>query len=141
MTEEEQLATDTKKAIKASKEAFRLQQQTEDSSDEAGITPDVPDELTRKFTTSSEGDGDVLEVHDEGKGSSTTKDDTEIDRGSEYDSHQSDDEYMNEGDTTWLSTDEEEKGNEDDDEEDDDRSIDIEETNDEEQTWRMKIKQ
>ncbi|GKB29959.1 copia protein [Tanacetum coccineum] len=109
--------------------------------DEAGITPDVPDELTSKFTTSSEGDGDVLEVHDEGKGSSTTKDDTEIDRGSEYDSHQSDDEYMNEGDTTWLSTDEEEKGNEDDDEEDDDRSIDIEETNDEEHTRRMKIKQ
>ncbi|GJR85987.1 copia protein [Tanacetum coccineum] len=96
---------------------------------------------TSKFTTSSEGDGDVLEVHDEGKGSSTTKDDTEIDRGSEYDSHQSDDEYMNEGDTTWLSTDEEEKGNEDDDEEDDDRSIDIEETNDEEHTRRMKIKQ
>ncbi|GJT34729.1 hypothetical protein Tco_0925148, partial [Tanacetum coccineum] len=51
--------------------------------------------------------------------------------GSEDDSHQSDDEHVNEGDITWLSIDEEEKGNEDDDDKDDDRSIDIEETDDE----------
>ncbi|GJZ58634.1 hypothetical protein Tco_0614450 [Tanacetum coccineum] len=98
MTKEEQLAADMKKAIKAIKEALRLQQQTGDS-----------------------------KVPDEGKGSSTTKTDTEINWGSEDDSHQSNDEHVNEGDITWLSTDEEEKGNED----DDDRSIDIEETDDE----------
>ncbi|GJW39079.1 hypothetical protein Tco_0064924 [Tanacetum coccineum] len=46
-------------------------------------------------------------------------------------SHQSDDEHVNEGEITWLSTNDDEKANEDDDEYDDDRSIDIEETNDE----------
>ncbi|GKF74020.1 hypothetical protein Tco_0220352, partial [Tanacetum coccineum] len=81
MSAEEQLAADMKKAIKAK----------------------VPDELTGKFTTSSEGAGIVLEVPAEGKCS----------------------------EITWLSTDEEEKANEDDDEEDDDRSIDIAETDDE----------
>ncbi|GKC14353.1 hypothetical protein Tco_1011135 [Tanacetum coccineum] len=103
MSKEEQLAADIKKAIKASKEAFRLQQQTGDSSEGAGITPEVLDELTGKFTTSSKGAGIVLE-------------------GSKDDSHQSDDEQVNEGHITWLSTDEEEKGNDDDDEDDDDRS-------------------
>ncbi|GJS99461.1 hypothetical protein Tco_0820631 [Tanacetum coccineum] len=63
-----------------------------DSSEGAGITPEVPDELTRKFITSSEGASIVPE-------------------GSEDDSHQSDDEYV--------------------DEEDDDRSIDIAENDDE----------
>nr|GEX36225.1 hypothetical protein [Tanacetum cinerariifolium] len=67
----------------------------------------------------------------EGKGKSATKADTKIDWGSEDDSHQSNDEHVNEGDITWLSTDEEEKGNEYDDDKDDDRSIDIEETDNE----------
>ncbi|GJV08578.1 hypothetical protein Tco_1346234 [Tanacetum coccineum] len=95
MSVEEQLAADTKKAIKASKEAFRLQQQTADSSEGACITPDVPNELTGKFTTSSEGVGIVPEVLDEGKGSSATKADAEIDWGSKDDSHQSNDEHVN----------------------------------------------
>ncbi|GKE64799.1 hypothetical protein Tco_1518960 [Tanacetum coccineum] len=90
MTDEEQLVTNTKKAIKASKEALRLQQQTKDLSEGA-------------------------EVLDEGKGSSVTKANTEINWGLENDSHQSDDEYVNEDEITWLSTNEEEKGNEDDD--------------------------
>ncbi|GJT13458.1 hypothetical protein Tco_0860500 [Tanacetum coccineum] len=47
MSEEEQLAADTKKAIKASKEAHRIQQQTGDSSEGAGITPEVIDESTK----------------------------------------------------------------------------------------------
>nr|GEU41091.1 hypothetical protein [Tanacetum cinerariifolium] len=75
-----------------------------DSSEGVGITPEVPDESTRKFTTSSEGADD---------------------------SHQSDDEHVNEDEITWVSTNDEEKANEDDEEEDDDRSIDIEETDDE----------
>nr|GEW71397.1 hypothetical protein [Tanacetum cinerariifolium] len=102
MTDEEQLAADMKKAIKASKEALGLQQQTIDSSEGAGITPEAPDELTGKFTTSKEGAGIILEVPDGGK-----------------------------DEITWLSTDEEEKGTEDDDEVDDDRSIGIAKTNDE----------
>ncbi|GJX80066.1 hypothetical protein Tco_0328215 [Tanacetum coccineum] len=121
-----------KKAIKASKEALRLPQQTRDSSEGAGITPEVSDEFTVKFTTSSEGASIAPEVPDEGKGKSATKADAEIDWGSEDDSHQSDDEYVDEGEITWLSTDEEEKSNEDDDEEeDDDMSINIAETDDE----------
>ncbi|GJY96219.1 hypothetical protein Tco_0512580 [Tanacetum coccineum] len=91
----------------------------------------VLDELTGKFTTSSEGVGIVPEVPDDGKGISATKVDAEIDWGSEDDSHQSDDEYVDEGEITWLSTDEEEKANKYNDEEDDDRSIDIAETDDE----------
>ncbi|GJW23708.1 hypothetical protein Tco_0034330 [Tanacetum coccineum] len=63
MTEEEQLAADTKKAIKASKEAVRLQQRIEESS-EVGITPEV--QLTGIFTTSSEGAG-MSRVPDKGK--------------------------------------------------------------------------
>ncbi|GKE78447.1 hypothetical protein Tco_1544567, partial [Tanacetum coccineum] len=94
-------------------------------------TSNVLDELTGKFTTSSEEDGIIPDVPDEGKGSFTTKDDAEIDWGSEDDNHQSDDDHMNKGDITWLFTDEEEKGNKDDDEEDDNRSIDFEETDDE----------
>ncbi|GJY40104.1 hypothetical protein Tco_0427374 [Tanacetum coccineum] len=100
---EEQLVADTKKAIKSSKEALILQQRIEDSSEGAGITPEVPDELTRK--TSS--------------------------KGAEDDNYQSDEEDVNVDDITWLSTDEEEKAKGDDDEEDDDRSIDIEEIDDE----------
>ncbi|GJU31058.1 hypothetical protein Tco_1174647 [Tanacetum coccineum] len=66
MSEEEQLVDDAKKAIKASKEALKLQQQeTGDSSEGAGITLEVPNELTGKFTTSSEGAGIVPKVLDE----------------------------------------------------------------------------
>ncbi|GJW81271.1 hypothetical protein Tco_0145246 [Tanacetum coccineum] len=42
MTEEEQLVADTKKAIKASKKANRIQQQSIGSSEGDGITPEVP---------------------------------------------------------------------------------------------------
>ncbi|GJS41526.1 hypothetical protein Tco_0566569 [Tanacetum coccineum] len=105
---EERLAANTKKAIKASKEAFRLQQQTGDSSQGAGITPEVPDELTGK--TSSEGVGTVPEVPNEEKGSSAAKSDAKIDWGSEDDSHQSDEEFVNVDDIPWVFTEEEEKG-------------------------------
>ncbi|GJW46657.1 hypothetical protein Tco_0078303 [Tanacetum coccineum] len=67
----------------------------EDSSEGAGITPEVPDDLTGKFTPQVK----------------------------ELVLYQSpDDEYVNRGEITWLSTNEEEKGNEDDDEEDDDKN-------------------
>ncbi|GKD23754.1 hypothetical protein Tco_1225457 [Tanacetum coccineum] len=85
MNVEEQLAADTKKAIKASKEALRLQQRTGDSN------------YTR-----------------------------------EDDSYQSDEEYINVDDITWLSTNEEEKAKGDDEEEDDDRKKNVAEKVEEE---------
>ncbi|GJV82189.1 hypothetical protein Tco_1518059 [Tanacetum coccineum] len=68
-TEEEQLAADTKKAIKASKKAKRIQQQSVGSSEGAGIT---------------------LEVPDEPKNSSVTKVDAKADWGSKSESDKSD---------------------------------------------------
>ncbi|GKE11940.1 hypothetical protein Tco_1415491, partial [Tanacetum coccineum] len=108
LTEEEQLAADMIQAIKASKINTRSQLHTGDSSKGAGITLEVPDESTDKLTTSSEGAGITLEVPDEVKGSYVAKADTTID---------------------WGSDDEN-----DDDDDDDDRSIDIEETGDDERT-------
>ncbi|GJV18624.1 hypothetical protein Tco_1367644 [Tanacetum coccineum] len=46
-----------------------------------------------------------IQVPNEGKGSLASKADAEIDWGSKDDSHQSNDEHVNEGDITWLSTD------------------------------------
>ncbi|GJU26672.1 hypothetical protein Tco_1165293 [Tanacetum coccineum] len=126
MSEEEQLDVDTKKAIKSSKQSLKIQQQIGDSSEGAGFTPEVLDESTGKYTTSSEGAGIIPEVPDEAKGNSATKVNAKIDWGLEDDNHQSDEEYVNEGEITWLFTDDEEKANE-----DDDISIDIEETDDE----------
>ncbi|GKC55189.1 hypothetical protein Tco_1077934 [Tanacetum coccineum] len=74
----------------------------------------VLDELTGK--TSSEGAGIIPEVPDEVKGSSAAKADAKIDWGSKDDSNQSDEEYVNVDDITWISTDEEEKAKGDDDE-------------------------
>ncbi|GJZ06881.1 hypothetical protein Tco_0540674 [Tanacetum coccineum] len=48
MTEEEQLAADTNKALKASKEASRIQQQSAGSSEGAGITQEGSDEESDK---------------------------------------------------------------------------------------------
>ncbi|GJR72532.1 hypothetical protein Tco_0084897 [Tanacetum coccineum] len=63
-----QLAADTQKAIKASRHAYRHQQQTRGSSKGAGITPKVPDELKNTSKGSSEGAGITPEVPDEPKG-------------------------------------------------------------------------
>nr|GEX02456.1 putative reverse transcriptase domain-containing protein [Tanacetum cinerariifolium] len=62
----------------------------------ARITPEVPDELTSKFTASSEGAGIIPEVLDDEKGSSATKADIKIDWGLEDECQQSGDEYVNE---------------------------------------------
>ncbi|GJS86591.1 hypothetical protein Tco_0769227 [Tanacetum coccineum] len=114
----------SKKKSLERKEAFKIQQLTRDSSEGAGITPEVPEELIGK--TSSEGAGTEPEVPDEGKGSPATKVGVEIDWGSKDDNYQSDEEDVNVHDITWLSTGEQEKAKG-----DDDRSIDIEETDDE----------
>ncbi|GJW79570.1 hypothetical protein Tco_0143545 [Tanacetum coccineum] len=108
MTAEEQFAADTKKAMKASKqasrEATRTIQKSRGSSEGAGFTPVVPNELTV---------GPVAKA----------KHDVVIEWGSEEESDKSD---VNVDDIPWVSTsDEREKGD------DDDRSIDIEDVNDE----------
>ncbi|GJU18183.1 hypothetical protein Tco_1146149 [Tanacetum coccineum] len=86
-----QLAVDTHKAIKASRRAYRIQQQTRGSSEGAGITPKVPDEPKGKSKGSSEGAGITPKVPDEPKGKSVAQDD---DWGSDEEEHKisSDDE-------------------------------------------------
>nr|GEW35105.1 putative reverse transcriptase domain-containing protein [Tanacetum cinerariifolium] len=118
MTDEKLLADDTKKARKTSKEAFILQQQTEG----VGITPEVPDELTGKFTTSSEGVGSVP------KGN---VDDDEDDDDKSIDIAETDDERTDSknGDQAMTNVDkivaeklEEEKGDEEEQQADDDEA-------------------
>ncbi|GJR38515.1 hypothetical protein Tco_1214199 [Tanacetum coccineum] len=96
LTVEEQLATDTMQAIKASKMVIKSRPHTGGSSKGASITPEVPDESTFIFTTSSERIGITLGVPNE------------------------------------VSSDEEEE-KQDDQDDDDDRSINIEETDDEDE--------
>ncbi|GJQ96994.1 hypothetical protein Tco_0008133 [Tanacetum coccineum] len=87
-------------ALKARRKISRSQSHTGGSSEGASVTPEVLDESTCIFTTSSEGTGIKPGVHDEVK--------------------------INE-EIEWLSTDEEEKKQDDD---DDDRSIDLAEIDD-----------
>nr|GEV50401.1 hypothetical protein [Tanacetum cinerariifolium] len=87
--------------------------------------------VSKKKSLDPEGAGIIPKVPDEAKGYSIAKVDSKIDWGSEDKSDWSDEEPVNEGDITWLFTDDEEKANEDDDKEDVERSIDIEETGDE----------
>ncbi|GJR55819.1 hypothetical protein Tco_1406340 [Tanacetum coccineum] len=96
LTKEEQLAADTMQAIKASKKVSRSQSHIGDSSEGAGITPEVPDESTDKITTLSKGAGITPEVLDEAKASSTAKADAAIDCGSEEESDWSDEAHVNE---------------------------------------------
>ncbi|GJX97196.1 hypothetical protein Tco_0352994 [Tanacetum coccineum] len=133
-TEEEQLAADTMQAIKASRKVSKSQPHTKDSSEGDGIKPEVSDESTCIFTTSSEGTGITLGVPDEVKGSSATKADSAIDWGSENESDQFDETQVNEVEIEWVSTNKQEEQQDDQDDDDDDRSIDLEETNDDEKT-------
>ncbi|GKC59252.1 hypothetical protein Tco_1086850 [Tanacetum coccineum] len=88
VSEKEQLSGDTKKTIKAIKEARRIQ--------ETQVKELV---LHQRFLMTQQANlqPQVKEL------------------GSEYDSHQSDDEHVNEDEVTWVSTNDEEKANEDDD--------------------------
>ncbi|GKB55026.1 hypothetical protein Tco_0905779 [Tanacetum coccineum] len=104
MIEEEQLAANTKKAIKASKKAKRIQQQS---------------------TGSSEGVGITLEVPNEPKASSIAKVDAKDDWDFDNKSDKSDEHVVNEGEVGVLLTDDKEKAY-DDEMQDDDKSIDIE---------------
>ncbi|GJS49224.1 hypothetical protein Tco_0599345 [Tanacetum coccineum] len=109
-----QLALDTHKAIKASKRNIRTQQQFGGSSEGAGITPEVPDELKGKSIVSSEGAGITPEVLDETKGKTATQVD--------------DDDW---GKIEWILTDDEKKT--DDDKVYSDDEVHKEETHDDEE--------
>ncbi|GJT59417.1 putative reverse transcriptase domain-containing protein [Tanacetum coccineum] len=97
------------------KEGRIIQLLIEGSSEGAGITPKVPDESTGIFITSIKGDGIIPE-------------------GSEAENDWSDEAKANEGEIEWLSSDEDEDEHDDDDDDDDDRTIDIEETDEDERT-------
>ncbi|GKG39114.1 hypothetical protein Tco_0463259 [Tanacetum coccineum] len=69
-----ELPIDIHKAIKASRRVYRIKQQTEGSSEGAGITPEVPDEPKGKSTGFSKRAGITPEVPDESKGKTTVHD-------------------------------------------------------------------
>ncbi|GJU06340.1 hypothetical protein Tco_1122770 [Tanacetum coccineum] len=127
---EEQLATDTMQALKASKRSSKNKPHIRGSSEEPGVTPGVLDESTVILTTSSEGTGTKPRVPDELKGSSEVKGDFAIDWGSKEESEYSEEENVDE-EIEWLTTHEEEEKKDDD---ENDRSINMEKTNDDEET-------
>nr|GEW73015.1 hypothetical protein [Tanacetum cinerariifolium] len=122
----------------AQKRESIFQHQTGGSSEGAGLRPENPDELTRKYAYSNEGDSTSLEVPDESKDKSKPIDDLDswgsIDE-EEYLLSQRDEKPK---DIPWKSTDEDEFDNDEedesdddneDDEEEDDKGIDIKKTN------------
>ncbi|GKA49283.1 hypothetical protein Tco_0742241 [Tanacetum coccineum] len=107
---EEQLATDTMQALKASKR--------------------VSDESTVILTTSHEGTGIKPGVPNAVQGNSAAKAGVTLDWGSKNKSEYSEEETVDK-EIEWVTTDEEEEMKDDD---DNDRSIDIEKTNNEQET-------
>ncbi|GJU35619.1 hypothetical protein Tco_1183973 [Tanacetum coccineum] len=89
---EEQLATDTMQALKASKRSSKNKPHIRGSSEETCVTLGVLDESTVILTTSSEGTGTKPGVPDEVKGNSEVKGDFAIDWGSEEESEYSEEE-------------------------------------------------
>ncbi|GJX22058.1 hypothetical protein Tco_0226503 [Tanacetum coccineum] len=106
------LATDTRKAIKASKCDERSQHQSGGSSKGAGITPEVPDESQAKSTHTNKGDGITPEVPDVSKAMI----------------QESDEDWGSEEDEVVLISEDERTDS------DDDKSIDLNQINDEEET-------
>nr|GFA47787.1 hypothetical protein [Tanacetum cinerariifolium] len=102
LTLDEQLAADTMQACKNSQKTSRRKPSTGGSNEKTGITPGVPDESTIVFPTSYEGTDDILGVPDELKVTSKAK-------------------------MIYSNNDEEKKYDV-----DDDKSIDLENTNNEE---------
>ncbi|GKD96974.1 hypothetical protein Tco_1380871 [Tanacetum coccineum] len=105
MTEEERLAIDIMKAIKASKIISRSQPHTGGSSEELV------------------------------KGTSKAKAESAIDWGLDNESYYSEEEHVDEEEIEWVSTNDEEE-HQDDKDDDDDKSIDLKETNDEDEYVR-----
>ncbi|GKE56912.1 hypothetical protein Tco_1496097 [Tanacetum coccineum] len=117
LTNEEQLAADTIRALKASRQSSKSQLQTRGSSEGTGTKPGVPDESTITPTTSSEGTGTKPGVLDEEKVTFKAKADVILDWGLEEES-----EYYEEGQDDDEETDNEfvhgeEQVNDDEDEE------------------------
>ncbi|GKF40526.1 hypothetical protein Tco_0120587, partial [Tanacetum coccineum] len=104
LTAKEQLVVDTMQALKASRKSSRSQPHAGGSSEGTCVSPGVPNESTVILTTSSEG----------------------TEEESEYSEEETADEEVD-----WLYSDKVEEQKDDD---EDDRSIDIEKTNDDEET-------
>ncbi|GKE60382.1 hypothetical protein Tco_1510749, partial [Tanacetum coccineum] len=121
----EQLAADTMQALKESKKISRRQPGTRGSSEGTGRISGVPDESTVIPATLSEGTGTKPGVPDEEK--VTSEANVILEWGSKQES-----EYFKEGDDDemieWVDTYEEEEKKDD----DDDKSINLEQTDDEE---------
>nr|GEU56464.1 hypothetical protein [Tanacetum cinerariifolium] len=105
---------------------------TRGSSKGAGVTPEVLDESTCIFTTSSEGTGIKSWVPNKVKGSFEAKVDFAINWGSKNESDYFKEDTIDK-EIEWVSNDEEEE-KQDDQEDDDDRIIDIEEATDDVKT-------
>ncbi|GKF62280.1 hypothetical protein Tco_0182334, partial [Tanacetum coccineum] len=128
LTPKEKLAADIMKALKASRKSSRSQPHAGGSSEGTSTKPGVPDESTGILSTSSEGTGTKPGVPDEEKGTSAAKADVILDWGSKEESEYSKEENVKEEDDWIYFDDDEEKK----DDVDDDKSIDLEETNNEE---------
>ncbi|GKB46926.1 hypothetical protein Tco_0897679, partial [Tanacetum coccineum] len=94
MTAKEQLAVDTMQALKASKKISRIRSHTGGSGKGVGVTPEVPDESTNIFITSSEGTGIKTGVPYEVKGTSEAKVESAIYWGSKNESDYSDEDTV-----------------------------------------------
>ncbi|GJT94654.1 hypothetical protein Tco_1090172 [Tanacetum coccineum] len=116
------LEADTKKAMKASLCDIRSQHQTVGSSEGAGITPEVPDEPQAKSIDKNEGAGIIPEVPDVYKATSMIQDFEEDWGSEEYDVI-----LTSEDERTGSKKETTKSGKN-----DDDMSIDLDETDDEE---------
>ncbi|GJV18860.1 hypothetical protein Tco_1367880 [Tanacetum coccineum] len=120
-------------AVSKKKKAKKIESSDEESEEQeesegAGITPEVPDELTGKFIVSDEGVGTSPEVPDETKDKSEAQDDLDDWSSIDDETFLFDVKEENPEDILWVSIDEDES---DDDDEEDDESIDTESTDDE----------
>ncbi|GKD10283.1 hypothetical protein Tco_1189968, partial [Tanacetum coccineum] len=115
LTPKEQLAADTRQALKASRKSIRSQLHAGGLSNGTSTKPKVPDESTNTPTTSSEGTGTNPRVPDEEKDTSTAKADVTLDWGSENKSDYSKEDQGNDEDIPWEYTDEGKEKKDDDD--------------------------
>ncbi|GJZ03050.1 hypothetical protein Tco_0521011, partial [Tanacetum coccineum] len=122
-----QEAAYTMQALKESKKTNRRQPSTGGSNEGTGVSLGVPDESIIIPATSSEGTGTKPGVLDEEKVTSEEK--VIFKWGSEQESEYSEEDQGSDEEVDWIDSDEDEEKKDDD---DDDKSIDLENTNDEE---------
>ncbi|GJV20932.1 retrovirus-related pol polyprotein from transposon TNT 1-94 [Tanacetum coccineum] len=130
LTAKEQLDADMMQALNASKKSSMSQPYVGGLSEGTGTKPRVPDESTAILTTSHEETGIKPGVPNAVQGNFAAKAGVTLDWGSKNKSEYSEEETVDK-EIEWVTTDEEEEMKDDD---DNDRSIDIEKTNNEQET-------